>query len=184
MRNIKKNDGEMNNSNLPPQSIENSKLTLKLNELLINNWLSVYDCCKSVEESKNKIMSVLEPNEQNLVLENWVVFSELIDDSYNYGLTCEQSKTQIFRSMLGDDLEVREFESELIDMILEHILGEMKMGLPYHESWESIYEGDEIVEFGMSKLNLSKDDIIGEYFDKSLSLFEIIHSDIINECVY
>jgi hypothetical protein len=58
------------------------------------------------------------------------------------------------------------------------------MGLPYHESWESIYEGDEIVEFGMSKLNLSKDDIIGEYFDKSLSLFEIIHSDIINECVY
>ena len=59
MRNIKKNDGEMNNSNLPPQSIENSKLTLKLNELLINNWLSVYGCCKSVEESKNKIMSVL-----------------------------------------------------------------------------------------------------------------------------
>ena len=49
MRNIKKNDGEMNNSNLPPQSIENSKLTLKLNELLINNWLSVYDCCKSLE---------------------------------------------------------------------------------------------------------------------------------------
>ena len=48
MRNIKKNDGEMNNSNLPLQSIENSKLTLKLNELLINNWLSVYGCCKSV----------------------------------------------------------------------------------------------------------------------------------------
>ena len=69
-------------------------------------------------------------------------------------------------------------------MILEHILGEMKMGLSYHESWESIYEGDEIVEFGMSKLNLSKDDIIGEYFDKSFALFEIIHSDIINECVY
>ena len=46
------------------------------------------------------------------------------------------------------------------------------------------FPGDEIVEFGMYKLNLSKDDIIGEYFDKSFALFEIIHSDIINECVY
>ena len=32
MRNIKKNDGEMNNSNLPQQSVVKSKLTLKLNQ--------------------------------------------------------------------------------------------------------------------------------------------------------
>jgi len=154
----------------------------KIEDLIIKYWDSVYTECNTVCESVDLIMNKLSDDEMDFVLENWGQFYDMVDDSFHFGLSID--KTPVYESMEDTDLEHRLLYMELLDQIVEHIIDETRIGLPPHESWEGFLEGgfgEEVVEFAKQKLNLKREDVMGEYFDKGYELFELYHSDIKEE---
>ena len=153
-----------------------------IEDLIIKYWDSVYTECNTVCESVDLIMKKLSDEELDFVLDNWGQFYDMVDDSFHNGLSID--KTLVYESMENTDLEHRSLYMELLEQIVQHIIHETMMGLPPHESWEGLQNGefgDEVVEFAKQKLNLKREDVIGKYFDKGYELFELYHSDIKEE---
>lgn len=153
--------------------LRNSIVKNNLQVIVFTHWTSVYESCDSIQESIDCLMSEMNDVETDYVLENWDDFTDIVDDSFYHGLCNVDDSTMVFDSMEDSDIETRVNQMELIHMILQHIIDEDMLGLPPHESWEGIHEDSEIVEFGKEKLNLNKKDIIGDYFDKAFSLYEL-----------
>jgi hypothetical protein len=149
-----------------------------IEDLIIKYWDLVYTECNTVCESVDLIMKKLSDDEMDFVLDNWGQFYDMVDDSFHYGLSID--KTPVYESMEDTDLDYRLLYMELLELIVQHIIHETKIGLPPHESWEGFIEGgfgEEVVEYAIENLNLTRKDIIEDYFDKGYALFELNWSD-------
>jgi len=62
-----------------------------LQQILSNNWSDVYDICDTVEESIDYIYN--NTDKEDILEEEWDLFTDMVDDAYHYGFTDYDGKT-------------------------------------------------------------------------------------------
>ena len=62
----------------------------KIEEILSHNWSDVYDICDTVQEAIDYIYG--NSDEQDVLEEEWNVFTDMVDDAFNYGFTTTAGK--------------------------------------------------------------------------------------------